>query len=134
MIDTVFGNLILILSFIILSFGKNDADWCYFVKIAIFAIIVYIMTNLNKNKHENFGIQCYPNSLKAPPLVSFKSNSKGVCIDESARDLLGMANDEVTMELGINPRCFMPNDTRISADKAISTMGRGACKMPDDYP
>ena len=40
MIDTVFGNLILILSFIILSFGKNDADWCYFVKIAIFAIIV----------------------------------------------------------------------------------------------
>ena len=71
--NKVLGNILLIISFILLAFGKNDMDWCFFVKILIFAILVHIISLDHK---ETFGVDCYPRSVRAPVMVSFKSNSK----------------------------------------------------------
>ena len=124
---------VLITAFVILSFGENKANFCYFIKIAIFAIVLYILM-IFRNSDEHFQSLCYPNSVRAPPLVSYLSKSKGTCMDESARDSSpDIVNGDDSGEDIIGGSCPMPMDTRIPAEKSEQTKLKGFCKLPPDY-
>ena len=123
--------IVLIGSFIILSFGENKANFCFFIKIAIFAIILYLLM-LFRRTNENFEL-CYPYSIKAPAIMSYLSNSKATCMDENARGMfVDLTNDLNTDEVS-TVNCPMPTDTRIYADKSAQTKSKGMCKLPPDY-
>jgi len=129
--------VVLITAFVILSFGENKANGCYFIKIAIFAIVLYILM-IFRNSDEHFQSLCYPNSVRAPTLVSYLSKSKGTCINESARDsfpdLINSTDDMDDMgEASIGGSCPMPMDRRIPAEKSEQTKLKGFCKLPPDY-
>jgi hypothetical protein len=123
--------IVLIASFVILSFGENKANFCYFIKIAIFSIILYLVM-LFRRTDEHFQM-CYPNSVKAPALISYLSKSKATCMDESARGMFDDPTNDLGGESVGSGSCPMPMDTRISAEKSEQTKLKGMCKLPPDY-
>lgn len=124
--------IVLISSFIILSFGENKANFCYFIKIAIFAIILYLVM-LFRRSDEHFQT-CYPNSITAPPLISFYSKTKATCMDKSAEIMLPDSSDDLGNEVAVaSSSCPMPMDRRITAEKSEKTKLKGMCRLPPDY-
>ena len=131
--NNILEPLILIVSFVLLSFGENKANFCYFIKIAIFAIIVYILINL-RDVDEHFESFCYPETIKAPVLMSYYSKSKGNCIEEGAKPMFKDSGEEsLDGEQVVPASCPMPMDTRIPAEKSEKTKLKGFCRLPPDY-
>ena len=123
--------IVLISSFIILSFGENKANICYFIKIAIFAIILYLVM-LFRRSDEHFQT-CYPNSIPAPPLVSYYSKTKAICMDKSAENMFQDDTNDLGGDVVASSSCPMPMDTRITAEKSEKTKLKGMCRLPPDY-
>jgi hypothetical protein len=123
--------IVLIGSFIILSFGENKANFCFFIKIAIFAIILYLLI-LFRETTENFEI-CYPNSVKTPTIMSYLSKSKGFCMDESGLGMFSDPTNNIEDDTIGKVNCPIPMDTRILAEKSAQTKLKGMCKLPPDY-
>lgn len=134
--NNILEPIILIVSFIILSFGENKPNFCYFIKIAIFAIIVYILINL-RVVDEHFNSYCYPETVSPPVLMSYFSKSKGTCMEAGATPMFTGGADGDGSEYGgesvSGGTCPMPMDTRIPAEKSEKTKLKGFCRLPPDY-
>ena len=124
--------VVLIATFIILSFGENKANFCYFIKIAIFAIILYLVM-LFRRSDEHFQM-CYPDSIPTPALVSIYSKTKATCMDKSAENMLPSdTSDDLGGDVVASSSCPMPMDKRITAEKSEKTKLKGMCRLPPDY-